>query len=202
MLRVYLKPLSPWYDNPPYHTYYHFTLYTHTYIHTYQIWLVSIKERCFGGRPGLPKLQIEWFNGLESWIQTRGGVIWLGDYPSCKLSGSTVWNPESKHVEGWFDLGTTQAANRVVRRFGILNPNKFEGWFDLGTTQAANWVVQRFGILNPNTLRGDLTWGLPKLQIEWFNSLESWIQTRWGVIWLGDYPSFKSSGSTLRQIAI
>ena len=92
---------------------------------------------------GLPKLQIEWFDGLESWIQTRWGVIWLGDYPSCKSSGSTVWNPESKHVEG--------------------------GWFDLGTTQAANRVVQRFGILNPNSLRGDLTWGLPKLQIEWFN---------------------------------
>ena len=27
--------------------------------------------------------------------------------------------------------------------------------------------------LNPNTLRGDLTWGLPELQIEWFNGLES-----------------------------
>uniref|UniRef100_A0A2N9GTH8 Uncharacterized protein n=1 Tax=Fagus sylvatica TaxID=28930 RepID=A0A2N9GTH8_FAGSY len=27
--------------------------------------------------------------------------------------------------------------------------------------------------LSPNTLRGDLTWGLPKLQIGWFNGLES-----------------------------
>ena len=107
-----------------------------------------------------------WFN----WIQTRRGVIWLGDYPSFKSSGSTVWNPKSEHVEGWFDLGTTQASNRVV---------------------------QRFGILNPNTSRGDLTWGLPKLQIEWFNGLESWIRTRRGLIWLGDYPSFKSSGSTV-----
>ena len=30
-----LKPLSPWYDNSPYHIYYHFTLYIHIYIHTY-----------------------------------------------------------------------------------------------------------------------------------------------------------------------
>ena len=45
-----LKPLSPWYDNPPYHIYYHFTLYIHTHIHSYQIWLISIKERRFGGR--------------------------------------------------------------------------------------------------------------------------------------------------------
>jgi hypothetical protein len=27
--------------------------------------------------------------------------------------------------------------------------------------------------LSPNRLRGDLTWGLPKLQIGWFNGLES-----------------------------
>ena len=77
--------------------------------------------------------------------------------------------------------------------------------------------------LNPNMLRGDLTWGLPKLQIEWskglafeskhvggliwdFKSVQVsnwvvqrfsiWIQTCWGVIWLGDYPSLKSSGPT------
>ena len=41
------------------------------------------------------------------WIQTRWGVIWLGDYPSCKSGEPTVWNPESKHVGVWFDLGTT-----------------------------------------------------------------------------------------------
>ena len=58
MLRVYLKPLSPWYDNPPYHIYYHFTLYTHTYIHTYQIWLVSIKERRVGGRQGIQTTEL------------------------------------------------------------------------------------------------------------------------------------------------
>jgi hypothetical protein len=27
--------------------------------------------------------------------------------------------------------------------------------------------------LSPNRLRGGLTWGLPKLQIGWFNGLES-----------------------------
>ena len=77
------------------------------------------------------------------WIQTCWGVIWLGDYPSCKSSGPTAWHS------------------------------------------------------NPNTLRGDLTWGLPKSQIEWTNGLEPLIQTRWGVIWLGDYPSLKSSEPTV-----
>ena len=48
MLRVYLKPLSLWYDN------------THTYIHTYQIWLVSIKERRFGGRPRGRGVPVGW----------------------------------------------------------------------------------------------------------------------------------------------
>ena len=144
---------------------------------------------------GLPKSQIEWSNGLESWIQTRRGMIWLGDYPSLKSSGPTVWNPESKHVGGWFGLGTTQVLNRVVQWFGILNPNTSEGgviWLgdypSLKSSDPTVWHSHR---------GGDLAWGLPKSQIEWSNGLESWIQTRRGVIWLGDYPSLKSSGSTV-----
>ena len=40
------------------------------------------------------------------------------------------------------------------------------------TTQVSNWVFfDSLEILNPNMLRGDLTWGLPKLQIEWSNGL-------------------------------
>uniref|UniRef100_A0A2N9GMV7 Uncharacterized protein n=1 Tax=Fagus sylvatica TaxID=28930 RepID=A0A2N9GMV7_FAGSY len=123
----------------------------------------------------------------------------------CKSGGSTVWNLSpnkllrTTQVKSG-DLGpnkTTQAANRVVQRFGISVQTSCS---DLGTTQAANRVVQRFGISvqtrgllgdqaanrvvqrfgiqqggiqnglepklsGPNTLRGDLTWGLPKLQI-------------------------------------
>uniref|UniRef100_A0A2N9EFS0 Uncharacterized protein n=1 Tax=Fagus sylvatica TaxID=28930 RepID=A0A2N9EFS0_FAGSY len=77
--------------------------------------------------------------------------------------------------------------------------------------------------LSPNTLRGDLTWGLPKLQIGWFQRFGISVQTRlrgdltWGTtqaanrvvstIWnllvqtrlrgdltLGNYPSCKSGG--------
>ena len=48
-----------------------------------------------------------------------------------------------------------------------------------------------FGTLNPNTSGCDLAWGLPKIQIEGTNSLEPLIQTRRGVIWLGDFPSLK-----------
>uniref|UniRef100_A0A2N9FYI9 Uncharacterized protein n=1 Tax=Fagus sylvatica TaxID=28930 RepID=A0A2N9FYI9_FAGSY len=183
---------------------------------------------------GLPKLQIEWSNGLafESKhvgefnlrlqicpsLKLGGSTVWhlnpntlRGDLtwglPNCKSSGPTVWNPESKHVGGdltwglpklksggstvWnlspntlrgdLDLGTTQAANRVVQpTVWNLSPNTLRGDLDLGTTQAANRVVQRCKSggstvwnLSPNTLRGDLTWGLPKLQIGWFNGLES-----------------------------
>ena len=199
---------------------------------------------------GLPKSQIEWTNGSEPWIQTRGGVIWLGDYPSLKSSEPTVWNPESKQVGVWFGLGTTQVSNRVNQRFGSLNPNTLGSdlawgltksqiewtnglepwiqtrcgviwhgdfpslksseptvrnpeskhlgvWFCLGTTQVSNRVNQRLGTLNPNTLGCDLAWGLTKCQIEWTNGLEPWIHTLWGVIWLGHFPSLKSSEPTV-----
>ena len=50
--------------------------------------------------------------------------------------------------------------------------------------------------LNPNTLGGDLAWGLPKSQIEWSNGLAFESKHVGGGIWLGDYPSLKSSGPT------
>uniref|UniRef100_A0A2N9FJM3 Uncharacterized protein n=1 Tax=Fagus sylvatica TaxID=28930 RepID=A0A2N9FJM3_FAGSY len=47
------------------------------------------------------------------------------------------------------------------------------GWFDLGTTQAANRVVSTVWNLSPNKLRSDLTWGLPRLQIGRFQRCKS-----------------------------
>jgi hypothetical protein len=42
-------------------------------------------------------------------------------YLSLKLDGSMVWYSSPNTLGGgWFDLGTIQAANRVVQRFGIL----------------------------------------------------------------------------------
>ena len=133
---------------------------------------------------------------LGIWIQTRWGVIWLGDYPSFKSSGPTVWNPESKHVEGWFDLGTTQVSNRLVQQLSIWIQTRW-GMIWLGDYPSLKSSGPTAWHSNPNTLRGDLTWGLPKSQIEWTNGLEPLIQTRWGVIWLGDYPSLKSSEPTV-----
>jgi hypothetical protein len=57
-----------------------------------------------------------------------------------------VWNVGSKHVGEVDDL-----------RLAICSSLKLGG--------STVWH------LNPNTLRGDLTWGLPKLQIEWSNGL-------------------------------
>ena len=64
-----------------------------------------------------------------------------------ELGSSTVWNPGSKHVE---------EDNLRLQICSSLKSGGLTVWH-----------------LNPNTLRGDLTWGLPKLQIEWSNGLES-----------------------------
>uniref|UniRef100_A0A2N9GEC5 Uncharacterized protein n=1 Tax=Fagus sylvatica TaxID=28930 RepID=A0A2N9GEC5_FAGSY len=63
------------------------------------------------------------------------------------LLSSTVWNPGSKHVE------------EDNLRLQICSSLKLGG--------LTVWH------LNPNTSGGDLTWGLPRLQIEWSNGLES-----------------------------
>jgi hypothetical protein len=44
---------------------------------------------------------------------------------------------------------------------------------DLKFIRVSNWVVQWFGIRIQTHWGGDLTWGLPMLQIGWFNGLES-----------------------------
>jgi hypothetical protein len=44
---------------------------------------------------------------------------------------------------------------------------------DLKFIRVSNWVVQWFGIRIQTHWGGDLTWGLPKLQIGCFNGLES-----------------------------
>jgi hypothetical protein len=91
---------------------------------------------------------IGWSNGLAfeskhvdlAW----GGVIWLGDYPSLKSSGPTVWH---------------------------LNPNTLGGVIWLGDYPSLKSSGPTAWHLNPNTLGCDLAWGLPKSQIEWSNGL-------------------------------
>uniref|UniRef100_A0A2N9GSJ7 Uncharacterized protein n=1 Tax=Fagus sylvatica TaxID=28930 RepID=A0A2N9GSJ7_FAGSY len=119
------------------------------------------------------------------------GVIWLGDYPSLKSSGPTVWHLNPNTLRGdltWglpkLKSGGSTAWHLNPNTLGMLiwTSNLFKsqiGWFnglefeskhvegDLtwGLPKSQIGVNQRFGILNPNTLRGDLTWGLPKSQI-------------------------------------
>ncbi len=64
-----------------------------------------------------------------------------------ELGSSTVWNPGSKHVE---------EDNLRLQICSSLRLGGLTVWH-----------------LNPNTSGGDLTWGLPRLQIEWSNGLES-----------------------------
>uniref|UniRef100_A0A2N9G5P8 Aminotransferase-like plant mobile domain-containing protein n=1 Tax=Fagus sylvatica TaxID=28930 RepID=A0A2N9G5P8_FAGSY len=103
---------------------------------------------------GLPKLQIGWFNGLESQSKHVEG---------CKSGGSTVWNLSPNRLRGDLTWGL---------------PKLQIGWFNGLESQSKHVEGCKSGgstvwNLSPNTLRGDLTWGLPKLQIGWFNGLES-----------------------------
>uniref|UniRef100_A0A2N9FH52 Uncharacterized protein n=1 Tax=Fagus sylvatica TaxID=28930 RepID=A0A2N9FH52_FAGSY len=103
---------------------------------------------------GLPKLQIGWFNGLESQSKQVEG---------CKSGGSTVWNLSPNRLRGDLTWGL---------------PKLQIGWFNGLESQSKQVEGCKSGgstvwNLSPNRLRGDLTWGLPKLQIGWFNGLES-----------------------------
>uniref|UniRef100_A0A2N9F789 Uncharacterized protein n=1 Tax=Fagus sylvatica TaxID=28930 RepID=A0A2N9F789_FAGSY len=69
-------------------------------------------------------------------------------------------NPESKQVEGNLGFEITQAANRVVSTVWNLSPNRLRGDLTWGLPKLQIGWFQR-----PNRLRGDLTWELPKLQI-------------------------------------
>uniref|UniRef100_A0A2N9GEP3 Aminotransferase-like plant mobile domain-containing protein n=1 Tax=Fagus sylvatica TaxID=28930 RepID=A0A2N9GEP3_FAGSY len=111
---------------------------------------------------GLPKLQIGWFNGLESQSKQVEG---------CKSGGSTVWNLSPNRLRGDLTWGL---------------PKLQIGWFNGLESQSKQVEGCKSGgstvwNLSPNRLRSDLTWGLPKLQIGWFNGLESQSkQWEWG----------------------
>uniref|UniRef100_A0A2N9HXV4 Aminotransferase-like plant mobile domain-containing protein n=1 Tax=Fagus sylvatica TaxID=28930 RepID=A0A2N9HXV4_FAGSY len=92
----------------------------------------------------------------------------------------------SGNVSRTFFLGVFDAARcrRIVlvrfglSRFAHRHPRKSRGTLiddQSSPTRpiAANRVVSTVWNLSPNKLRSDLTWGLPKLQIGWFNGLES-----------------------------
>uniref|UniRef100_A0A2N9GF26 Aminotransferase-like plant mobile domain-containing protein n=1 Tax=Fagus sylvatica TaxID=28930 RepID=A0A2N9GF26_FAGSY len=103
---------------------------------------------------GLPKLQIGWFNGLES--QSK-------QVEDCKSGGSTVWNLSPNKLRSDLTWGL---------------PKLQIGWFNGLESQSKQVEDCKSGgstvwNLSPNRLRSDLTWGLPKLQIGWFNGLES-----------------------------
>uniref|UniRef100_A0A2N9FU18 Uncharacterized protein n=1 Tax=Fagus sylvatica TaxID=28930 RepID=A0A2N9FU18_FAGSY len=152
---------------------------------------------------GLPKLQIGCFNiwnlspnrlrGDLTWGPTQvcksgGSTVWNLSPNSCKSGGSTVWNLSPNRLRSDLTWGLPKSANRVVQRFGIsvqtvcksggstvwnLSPNRLRGDRPWVTTQVCKRVVQSVWNLSPNRPEGDLTWGLPKLQIGWFNGLES-----------------------------
>uniref|UniRef100_A0A2N9EKR8 Uncharacterized protein n=1 Tax=Fagus sylvatica TaxID=28930 RepID=A0A2N9EKR8_FAGSY len=147
---------------------------------------------------GLPKLQIGWFNGLESQSKQVEG---------CKSGGSTVWNLSPNRLRsdltwglpklqiGWFNGLESQSKQVEDCKSGgstvwNLSPNRLRGdltwglpklqigWFNGLESQSKQVEGCKSGgstvwNLSPNKLRGDLTWGLPKLQIGWFNGLES-----------------------------
>uniref|UniRef100_A0A2N9H9D5 Uncharacterized protein n=1 Tax=Fagus sylvatica TaxID=28930 RepID=A0A2N9H9D5_FAGSY len=54
-----------------------------------------------------------------------------------------------------------------------LSPNTLRGDLTWGLPKLQIEFEPTIWNLSPNTLRGDLTWRLPKLQIGWFNGLES-----------------------------
>ena len=96
--------------------------------------------------------------------------IWLGDYPSLKSSGPTAWHLNPNTLEG--DLAWGLPKSQIEWSNGLAFESKRVGG------------------------GGDLTWGLPKSQIEWSNGL-AFESKHVGGIWLRDYPSLKSSGSTV-----
>uniref|UniRef100_A0A2N9GU26 Aminotransferase-like plant mobile domain-containing protein n=1 Tax=Fagus sylvatica TaxID=28930 RepID=A0A2N9GU26_FAGSY len=100
---------------------------------------------------GLPKLQIGWFNGLESQSKQVEG---------CKSGGSTVWNLSPNRLRGDLTWGLPKL------QIGCFNGLESQSKH----CKSGGSTVWN---LSPNRLRGDLTWGLPKLQIGWFNGLES-----------------------------
>uniref|UniRef100_A0A2N9IE52 Aminotransferase-like plant mobile domain-containing protein n=1 Tax=Fagus sylvatica TaxID=28930 RepID=A0A2N9IE52_FAGSY len=122
---------------------------------------------------GLPKLQIGWFNGLESQSKQVEG---------CKSGGSTVWNLSPNRLRGDLTWGLPKLQIGWFNGLESLSPNTLRGdltwglpklqigWFNGLESQSKQVEGCKSGgstvwNLSPNRLRGDLTWGLPKLQI-------------------------------------
>uniref|UniRef100_A0A2N9H3E6 Aminotransferase-like plant mobile domain-containing protein n=1 Tax=Fagus sylvatica TaxID=28930 RepID=A0A2N9H3E6_FAGSY len=71
------------------------------------------------------------------------------------------------------DLKFIRVSNWVVQWFGIRIQTHWGGDLTWGLYPSCKSGVSTVWNLSPNRLRGDLTWGLPKLQIGLFNGLES-----------------------------
>uniref|UniRef100_A0A2N9EX96 Aminotransferase-like plant mobile domain-containing protein n=1 Tax=Fagus sylvatica TaxID=28930 RepID=A0A2N9EX96_FAGSY len=133
---------------------------------------------------GLPKLQIGWFNGLESLSpnRLRGDLTWglpklqigwfngLESLSPNRLRGDLTWGLPKLQI-GWFN------------GLESLSPNRLRGDLTWGLPKLQIEWFNGLESLSPNRLRGDLTWGLPKLQIEWFNGLESLSPNRGDLTW-------------------
>jgi hypothetical protein len=121
---------------------------------------------------GLPKLQIEWSNGLAFESKHVGEVnLRLQICPSLKLGGSTVWHLNPNTLRGDLTWGLPRL--QIEWSNGLAFESKHVGEVNLRLQICPSLKLGGSTVwhLNPNTLRGDLTWGLPKLQIEWSNGL-------------------------------
>uniref|UniRef100_A0A2N9GTD2 Aminotransferase-like plant mobile domain-containing protein n=1 Tax=Fagus sylvatica TaxID=28930 RepID=A0A2N9GTD2_FAGSY len=121
---------------------------------------------------GLPKLQIEWSNGLAFESKHVGEVnLRLQICPSLKLGGSTVWHLNPNTLRGDLTWGLPKL--QIEWSNGLAFESKHVGEVNLRLQICPSLKLGGSTVwhLNPNTLRGDLTWGLPKLQIEWSNGL-------------------------------
>uniref|UniRef100_A0A2N9G6Y7 Uncharacterized protein n=1 Tax=Fagus sylvatica TaxID=28930 RepID=A0A2N9G6Y7_FAGSY len=114
---------------------------------------------------GLPKLQIEWSNGLEFESKhVEGGEFESWGLPKSQIGWFNGLESQSKHVEGCKSGGST---------VWNLSPNRLRGDLTWGLPKLQ---IEWFNGLESQSKQVEeviLTWGLPKLQIGWFNGLES-----------------------------
>jgi hypothetical protein len=148
---------------------------------------------------GLPKLQIEWSNGLAFESKHVGEVnLRLQICPSLKLGGSTVWHLNPNTLRGDLTWGLPKL--QIEWSNGLAFESKHVGEVNLRLQICPSLKLGGSTVwhLNPNTLRGDLTWGLPKLQIEWSNGLAFESKHVGEVnLRLQICPSLKLGGSTI-----
>uniref|UniRef100_A0A2N9I6H3 Aminotransferase-like plant mobile domain-containing protein n=1 Tax=Fagus sylvatica TaxID=28930 RepID=A0A2N9I6H3_FAGSY len=147
---------------------------------------------------GLPKLQIEWSNGLAFESKHVGVNLRLQICPSLKLGGSTVWHLNPNTLRGDLTWGLPKL--QIEWSNGLAFESKHVGEVNLRLQICPSLKLGGSTVwhLNPNTLRGDLTWGLPKLQIEWSNGLAFESKHVGEVnLRLQICPSLKLGGSTV-----